>query len=47
MCLSSCRVTDEVLLLTLYVRMVNFEAHFVDERFTQLFDDDVDDVAMG
>jgi hypothetical protein len=28
--------------------MVKFEAHFVDERFMQLFDNDVvDDMAMG
>ncbi len=47
-CLSSWRVTDEVLFLKLYVQMVNFEAHFVDERFMQLFDNDVvDDMAMG
>ncbi len=34
--------------LKLYVQMVKFEAHFVDERFMQLFDNDVvDDMAMG
>lgn len=48
MYLSSCRVTHEVLFLKLYVQMVNFAAHFVDERFMQLFDNDVaDDMAMG
>ncbi len=48
MCLSSCRVADEVLFLKLYVQMVNFEVHFVDETFMQLFDNDfVDDMAMG
>jgi hypothetical protein len=31
--------------LKLYVQMVKFATHFVDERFMQLFDND--DMAMG